>query len=260
MSVNVDAGFIGTGGIATALARGLCASPEFQGVVHVFDIDAERTRSLKEEFPTKIVVAASNQELLNNAEVVFPTLLPDVLERVAPSLNFREQNHIIHVAAGTKLLKVVPWFSPAKSVVRAVPLPFAAKRTGPVVFFGDDALCERLLSLLGTVVKVRTEKDLEVLASVTGVMVPYYGLVGEIVRWCMTKGLDFKNAIDYTCYMNEALSMLMRQECSEDIEAFMSAAATPGGMNELAWNEMIATSAYLPWRDSLEKIGRHYSL
>ncbi|MEG1911260.1 MAG: NAD(P)-binding domain-containing protein [Cloacibacillus sp.] len=260
MTVNVKIGFIGTGGIATALAKGFCTAPEFEGKVYVFDINKERTDCLKKLYPDKIIVAASNQELVNNVDVVFPTLLPMVLEKVAPEINFRKANHVIHIAAGTKISKAAPWFAPAQSVVRAVPLPFAARKIGPVVLFGDDELSREVLALLGTIVKVKSEKDLEVLAAVTGVMVPYYGLVGEIVRWCMTKDLDFKSALDYTSYMNEALSTLMREDCTEDIEAFMLENTTPGGMNELGWDEMKATDGYGPWRSALEKIGKHYDL
>ncbi|MDO5115500.1 MAG: NAD(P)-binding domain-containing protein [Synergistaceae bacterium] len=261
MAVKADVGFTGTGGIATALAKGFCASPEFEGRIFVFDIDRRRTEALSEAYPEKVVVAASNQELIESADVVFPTLVPQVLEKVAPTLRFRKENHIIHIAAGTKLSKAAPWFAPACSVVRAVPLPFAAKRIGPVVLFGCDRLCEELLSLLGSVIKVAAEKDLEVLAAVTGLMVPYYGLVNEITEWCMSKGLDYRSAVDYTCYMNEALSTLMRQECGEGrAEAFMTDNATPGGMNELAWKIMRERGAYQPWSESLEKIGKYYGL
>lgn len=260
MSLNVKVGFIGTGGIATALAKGFCSSPDFAGKVWVFDINPERTAALKDQYPEKIVVASTNQELADNVDVIFPTLLPDVLAKVAPSIKFRTENHIIHIAAGTKIAKAAPWFAPAGSIVRAVPLPFAARRIGPVVLFGDDKLSFDLLSILGDVVKVRTEKDLEVLAAVTGMMVSYYGLVGEMVRWCMTKDLDFRNALDYTTFMNEALSTLMRQDCTEDVEAFMLENTTPRGMNELGWNEMKRTEAYKPWVEALEKIGKHYDL
>lgn len=261
MTVNVKVGFIGTGGIATALAKGFCASPEFEGSVLAFDIDRQKTEALRAEYPEKIVVPASNQELIEMSDVVFPTLLPHVLEKVAPALRFRKENHVIHIAAGTKLSKAAPWFAPASGVVRAVPLPFAAKRMGPVVLFGDDKLCEALLALLGTVVKVKTERDLEVLAAVTGLMVPYYGLVNEVTEWCLAKGMDYQSALDYICYMNEALSALMRQECGYGrAEAFMSASATQGGMNELAWKVMKERHAYGPWRDSLEKIGKYYDL
>ena len=261
MTISENVGFVGTGGIASAIARGLCANPEFTGKIYL-SVHKNRTRAdeIKALAPDRVVVTESNQEILDRAEVVFPALLPKVLPAVVQELRFRKANHIIHIAAGTKLSISAPWYAPAGSVVRSVPLPFAAKRIGPVVLYGDDQLSRDVLSLLGSVVKVKTEKDLEVLAAVTGIMVSYYGLVGEIIGWCKTKGMDFQNARDYTCFMNEALSTLMRLECSEDVKAFMLDNTTPGGMNELGWTIMKQTEAYKPWFEALEKIGKHYDL
>lgn len=260
MSFDLNVGFMGAGGIATALTRGLCSSPEFVGKIYVFAPRIEKAETLKTVNSDKIFICSSNQVVIDNADIVIPAVAPHILEEVVQPLKFRKNNHIIHLAAGISLLKASTWFSPAHNVVRAVPLPFASRRIGPVVLFGDDSVSEELLTILGTVIKVNNEKDLEVLASVTGLMVPYYGLVNEIVKWCMTKGMDFKNALNYTCCMNEALSILMRKESGEDIEAYMSATATPGGLNELAWNEIKNVDGYKIWVESLEKIGKRYDL
>lgn len=260
MSFALNVGFMGAGGIATALTKGLCSSPEFTGSIYIFAPRIKKAESLKAIKPDKIIICSSNQEVADNADIVIPAVVPQILEEVTQNLRFRDNNHIIHLAAGISLSKASPWFSPAHKVVRAVPLPFASRRIGPIVLFGDDSVCEELLNILGTVIKVKNEKDLEVLASVTGLMVPYYGLVNEIVKWCITKGMDFKNALDYTCCMNEALSILMREECGKDVEAYMSATATPGGLNELALNEIKKVSGYKIWVESLEKIGKRYDL
>lgn len=260
MSIKTTVGFMGTGGIATALAKGFCGSSDFNGQVFVFDRNPEKMGALKTLYPEKIVVAESNQNLIDNAEVVFPTLLPKVLREVAPSLTFRKENHIVQLAAGIKLAEAKPWFDPAQSLVRCVPLPFASRRIGPVVLFGDDPLSESLLALLGSVVKVSTEKDLEILAAITGMMVPYYAVVGETVKWGMSKGIDFQSALTYTTFMNEALSTLMRKDCTEDIEAFLLENTTPHGMNELGLKIMRDAGAYDKWSEALEKIGKHYGL
>ena len=260
MKVRATVGFIGTGGIATALAKGLCGSEDFEGTVHAYDLNPERTEALRKCYPDSVVVARSSQELIDAAEFVFPTLLPHVLEQVAPSLAFREENRIVHIAAGTKLSKAGPWFAPARSVVRAVPLPFASGRLGPVVLYGDDEESERLLSLLGSVVKVKTEKDLEVLASVTGLMVSYYGLMGEIVKWCVSRDMVFQDALEYTNRMCQALSELMRKDCGEDIEGFLMEHITPQGTNELALAMLRERGAYAPWTEALDRIGLRYDV
>ena len=256
----INIGFMGTGGIATALAKGFCSSDGFDGVIWVFDRNEYKMDALKKLYPGKIAVAQSNQEVIDNAKVIFPTLLPAVLRDVAPTLKFSSENHVIHLAAGIKIEEAEPWFVPSASIVRAVPLPFASRRMGPLVYFGNDPLSEELLSLLGVVVKVERERDLEILAAITGMMVPYYALVGETVKWAVSKGIDFESAMKYTTGMNEALSNFMRSDCTEDMESFLVENTTPKGMNELGLNVARKAGVYEHWADALEQIGKHYDL
>lgn len=258
--INTTVGFTGFGRIASALAKGLCSSKDFAGKIYVYNRHEEKTKELKKAYPDKIIVAGSNQEVLDKVEVVIPALVPEVLAAVAPTLKFRKNNRVAHLAAATKLATASPWYAPAQSVVRIVPLSFAERRYGPIVFFGSDPVIEEVLALVGTVIKVKTEKDLEVLAVVTGVMVPYYAVVSEIVKWCMSKGMDFRSAVDYTCCMNESLSVYMREVCTEDTNAFMLEMATPGGMNERAWNNLKKAGSLNAWTESLEQIGKLYGI
>lgn len=258
--VDVTVGFMGVGGIATALTKGLCSSPDFKGRIFVFNPNSEKAKALQASYPDKVIVSTSNQELIDCAEIIFPTLLPNVLRKVASSLAFRKENRIVHLAAGIKLTEAKPWFVPARTVVRCVPLPFASRRIGPIVLYGDDVKSEALLALLGSVIKVGTEKDLEILAAITGMMVSYYALIGETVRWGMSKGIDFQSVLQYTTFMNEALSTLMRNNCTENIETFLLENTTPQGMNELGLKIMRDSNAYKQWVEALEQIGKHYKL
>jgi pyrroline-5-carboxylate reductase len=258
--IDTAVGFLGCGGIASALTEGLCGASDFTGRIFVFNRNPAKAEALEALCPDKVKAVRSNQDVVDAAEVIFPALVPDVLRQVAPSLRIRPENRIVHIAAGIKLAEARSWFEPAASIVRCVPLPFAARRMGPVVLYGEDAKCESLLALLGSVVKVGTEKDLEILAAITGMMVSYYALVGETVRWGMSKGIDFKSALDYTTLMNEALSVLMRNDCTEDIEPFLLKHTTPNGMNELGLRIMRGSGAYAAWTEALEQIGRRYGL
>lgn len=258
--IDAPVGFLGAGGIAAALAAGFCGAGAFRGKIHIYNPSVGKARAMKELCPDRISIAGSNQEVIDETEVVFPALLPDVLRRVAPSLKFRGENRVVHIAAGVNLAEARPWFEPARSVVRAVPLPFASERRGPVVLFGDDPEVRGLLSLVGTVVAVPSERELEVLAAITGMMVPYCALAGETVGWGVGKGAGFQSVLRYTMSMNEALSALMRDRCGEDIEAFLAKNATPGGMNELGLKTVRDAGACGAWRDALERIGRRYGL
>ena len=253
-------GFIGTGGITSALVKGICGSGKFNGTIYLSSPRGERMQALKELYPEHVVITGSNQEVLDSAEIVSPALHPDVLRKIASGLKFRRENRILHIAAGIKIEEARQWYNPAASVVRSVPLPFSARRIGPVVLYGDDPHVECLLSLVGSVVKVPTERDLEIMAVMTCMMVPYYGLVGKIVEWGVSKGSDFKSSLDYATFMHGALTELMRNDCTEDIKAFMDDNATPGGMNELGLKILNERDAYAPWVEALNKIGTYYGL
>jgi pyrroline-5-carboxylate reductase len=260
VKINTTIGFVGVGGIASALIKGFCSYPNFTGKVIVCNRHVERSEAVRSLFPNQVIVAETNQDVINQAEVVFPTLLPKVLREVAPMLKFKKENHVIHLAAGINITESNGWYTPAQSVVRAVPLPFVSKRIGPVVMYGEDFKSEELLSILGSVIKVNTEKDLEILASITGMMVPYYATVGASVCWGISKGIDFQSVLKYTTLMNEALSMLMRHECKEDIGAFLKDNTTPNGMNELGLKITKEAKVYETWSNALEQIGKHYNL
>jgi pyrroline-5-carboxylate reductase len=253
-------GFIGAGGIASALVSGFCGAEDFRGKINLYNPSPEKALLLKKLYPDKVSVSGSNQELLDRSEVIFPAVVPGVLRQIAGDLKFRSVSRVVHIAAGIKLAETESWYAPAESVVRAVPLPFSSRRIGPIVFWGDDTEIQDLLSLVGSVIRVSSERSLEVLAAVTGMMAPYFALVGETVKWGMSKGVDFKSILDYATSMNEALSVLMRDECTEDIEAFLKKNITPGGMNELGLKILSDGKVRQSWEKALEQIGKCYEL
>jgi pyrroline-5-carboxylate reductase len=253
-------GFIGVGNIAAALIKGLCGNESFRGKIFMYNRSPGKTAEMEKSFRDRVATVESGQELIDKSDIVFPTILPDVLRKIAAALKFRRENRVIHVAAGINLTEARGWYEPAHSIARAVPLPCASRCMGPVVLWGGDAEIRELLSLVGTVIAVPTEKDMEVLASVTGMMVPYYALVSETVKWGMSKGSNLQNVLDYTTSMNEALSFLMRSECTEDMEDFLKKNATPNGMNELALKILKGKNMLRSWTDALEEVGKRYGL
>ncbi|MDO4562170.1 MAG: NAD(P)-binding domain-containing protein [bacterium] len=260
MTVNATLGFIGTGGITSFLVRGLCSAPEFTGkVILSVHKNGEKAEALRALFPERITISRSNQEVADLSGVVFIAVLPKQHEAVAGGVTFRPEHRIVHVTGGVKLESSLALYAPAQSAVRAIPLPFAARRMGPTLFYGKDPLCRELFSMLGTVVEVKTEKELEVLGPMTGMMVPYYGLIAAYVKWGMEKGLSFRTMLDYSCYMNEALSSFMRTDCTEDVEAFLTDNSTPGGVNELGLRLLRERGVYDRWSDVLEDVYDRYN-
>ena len=255
MGIDAKLGFVGTGGIASAIVRGLCSAPEFTGQIMLsVHKNAEKAEELKKLFAERITISHSNQQVVDYADMVFTAVLPQQLSTVLKELRFRSGQKIIQVTGLTRLEDTVGLYAPAKDAVRIIPLPFAARRSGPIIIYGKDPLCIELLSLIGTPVLAESEKELDVLGPITGLMVPYYGLIAEYAKWGMKKGLAFKTVLDYSCLMNETLSSFMRTDCTEDTEAFLVENSTPGGVNERGLKLLRERGTYAQWIEVLEEL------
>ena len=260
MAADMTIGFIGTGGITGAMVRGLCNASEFSGKI-VLSVHKNRAFAceLQSIAPNRISISESNQEVADMSDIVAVALPPTIHEEVVSALKFRASHKLMHITGGIKLEKSLPLYAPAHSAVRAIPLPFAARNMGPILYYGDDRTCEAILSMLGTVVKAASESELGILGSMTGMMVPYYALVGEYVKWAGEKGIEYKNCMNYICCMNEALSSYMRSDCGSDMEKFLKENSTPNGVNELGLKLLREKGAYKLWAEVLDALYIKYN-
>ena len=261
LNVKINVGFIGCGTLGNAIATGLCTAPEFEGKIFISEpFNRTNAEALEKKYPGKVTLVDSHERLLEKAEMIFPAILPNILPGEMSKLDFSPKHKIIHVAAGINLAEAKAYYRNAGKLLRAVPLPFASRRMGPMVLFGDDDDCETLFTMFGSLIKVPTEKDLEVLAVHTALMVPYYAIVNEVVKWSMKKGMPYENARDYICYMNSALSSQIVQDDVKDLEKYMASIATAGGTNEEAQRILTESGAYAPWQQAMESVGKRYGL
>lgn len=261
--MNVSVGFIGCGTLGASVASGLAQAPDFEGKIIIsqpLNNNQTNLNKLKSLYPEKVIAVNSHEELLKQAEIIFPAVLPKLLPDIMSNLTFTDRHKVIHVASGIDLTEAKKYYENAGKILRAVPLPFASRRIGPMVLFGDDEDCEKLFSLFGTLIKVPTEKDLEILAVHTALMVPYYAVINEVIKWSMNKGMSLEKARDYICAMNSALSSLMIEDAANNIEEYMATVTTAGGTNEQAHRILTLSGAYSPWHDAMESVGKRYGL
>ena len=81
--IDLTLGFIGTGGIASAMVRGFCSSPDFSGRINLtVHKNREKADALKKLFPDRISVHESNQTAVDDSDVVFICVLPQQHEAV----------------------------------------------------------------------------------------------------------------------------------------------------------------------------------
>lgn len=115
-------GFIGCGNIASAMISGLTKSGKFDGSnIYAFDTDSLKLNSIEEEYSINVV--SNNIELINNSDVVFLTVKPNIYEIVINEIKeiVNSNTIIIIVAAGISIEKTAMMFNKELKYVKAMP-------------------------------------------------------------------------------------------------------------------------------------------
>lgn len=246
-------GFLGTGNIASALVRGLCGGDHMPERILVSPRNAENAARLAGEF-VAVEVALHNQAVLDGAETVFLSVLPKDLRAIVGGLRFRREQRVISLVALVPLAQIEALVAPAASVVRAVPIPSAARRLGPIALYPDEPDSNALLGRVGTVVPADSEAQLEALCAVTALIAPYYALMQESCDWLVAAGVGPSTAKAYVASMFHALSVLAEAHRGDGFAELVAEAQTPGGLNEQALREIRAAGAYTAFGDALDAI------
>lgn len=246
-------GFIGTGSIASALIRGLCTAERPPPGILVSPRNAEKASRLAAEF-ARVRVGESNQAVVDGSDCVVLAILPKVAEEVLRALTFRSEQRIVSLVALTPVARVRDLVHPAKAVVRAVPLPTAARRLGPIILYPSDTEVMRVLSRVGTPVPAANEGDLHVLCALTALIAPYFALLEEVCGWAVAGGVKAPTARTYLASMFHALSVLAMENGGVGFGELRAEATTPGGLNEQALKEIRDLGGHRSFLSALDSI------
>lgn len=230
-------GFIGTGGITTAIVTGLCAGPgNGTGTpdrIRVSSRNREAAAALESKFDA-VHIADPNQVVVDESDIVFLAFLPGQEADILSSLTFREDQVVVTLLAGVPIPAIRPLVASARDIVRAVPLPCTALRTGPVVMFPAHDRVAELFARVGSVIVPEQESDLETFSVITALMAPFYALTDTVAAWGESRGLDRAQAAAYTASMFKALALIAENEPGGDVASLVTGCMTPGGLNETA--------------------------
>jgi pyrroline-5-carboxylate reductase len=173
-------GFLGCGKISTALCRGMAGLSDIARpkCILVSRRSVDKSGQLARESPLLIEVLDSNEDIVERADVVFIGLLPSVAREELPKLDFTSRKLVISMMAAvnydeTRLLTRIL----GDGLVRIVPLPSAARRSGPIVMFPPNPVAENLLKHIGTPVACATEVQMKPMISITGHISSFFELM-----------------------------------------------------------------------------------
>lgn len=251
-------GFIGTGGITTAIVTGLCTADNPPEAIWVSPRNRENAARLAAEYAA-VNVGDSNQDVLDHADVVVLAVLPQQKESILKPLNFRSDQIVLHLMAGTPIDAVVPLVAPASQIVRAVPLPCTAIHKGPIAIYPHNDRASTFFGPLGTVIACDQEAQLETLSIVTALMAPYYAMVEQVVAWAAAEGIQREKAATYAASMFGALSAIAESFPAGNVHELITGCMTQGGLNELAMATINGQKGFESLTTALDKVKQKIS-
>lgn len=246
-------GFLGTGAITEAVVTGLGTAPEPPDIL-VSPRSVVRSRALAARFGN-VRVAPDNQALLDRCDTVVLAVRPQDIVAVLDGLRFRREQTIISFVALLPMARLRGLVTPAERICRAVPLPSAALRFGPIVLSPALPDVAALLERVGTVVATPTEEMLEPLWATTALMAPFYEQLHQVAGWLADNGVPMDVAASYTSQLFATWGRVATGR-SGDLPALRDASQTRGGLNEQALRQLGESDHYRSLRSALDAILR----
>jgi pyrroline-5-carboxylate reductase len=215
-------GFVGSGSMAAAIARGWAG--EFERMIFS-DSGSGRAQLLAEEMRGEV---AANPEIASRADLVLLAVKPNKLEEVAPELSSAKE--VVSVLAATPLERLRAALPGAEHLLRVLPNVGVEVRQGVLCIAGTaSAEARGKLELLGHLVEL-PEHDFDAATAVMGCSPAYLALAVEAIADAgAADGLDPGLARELVVETAVGTAELLRHQRPE---AVRKAVASPGGSTE----------------------------
>jgi len=252
-------GFVGCGTISTAVARGLCTLDTPPKAVFVSPRNAEKAAALLADFPGLVKVAASNQEVVDNATMVYLGLgspsRPTAAEDAIRELKFNENHTVVSLLSTASLESLKDWCSAGgaapKEIVRAIPLPPVAHHAGACIITPKHPLTMAVFEALGSSVAVDTEAEMMKMMPITCMMGQVYAQQQAAQKWLLEQGIEAAAAAKWVGAIYHTVTFDAK-DASEGTFDKLVAEQTPGGLNEQVLSEMDAGGAWNTLQSALD--------
>ena len=246
-------GFIGVGTMNSAIVRGLCTLPAPPERLVLSPRNAEKAAALAAEFPSLVSVAATNQAVVDAADVVFVGTLPAATEEVLRALKFRASQTVVSLVSTAPLATLQECAAPCETVVRAIPLPPVARHVGATIMTPANAGVAEIFDALGTAVVVDSEPLMKKMMCVTGLMGQFYAQQRRTQAFLVAQGVEPAAAAKYVGAIFHSISY---DSAAAGVGTFdeLVHEQTPGGINEQVVRELTEAGAYRALDDTLDGI------
>lgn len=245
-------GFVGAGAITAAIVEGLSADVADPPSVFLSPRSRSIGSDLAGRFPN-VHVCDSNQDVLENTTSIVVAVRPQAAAAVFEELSFHPNHVLMSVMAGVPLEQLYEWAAPCGQVVRAIPLPSAARTRSLTVMHPESAVARGLFGHVGGVIVPSEEATLDVFSAATATFAAHLDYLTTIANWVADHGVDNDDATAYITHIFGQLGQSMMQR-TDSLSEMTDQHMTPGGINEQFMTDLRRDGVPDVVRRSLDRI------
>lgn len=247
-------GFVGTGAITAAVVTGFCRRAADLPFPIVLSPRSQSTAAaLQQEFPARVCVAKSMQEVLDRADWIVLAVPPAAGESVCRSLRFRKAHKVISFLPDKTLPQLREWIGETAALVHMVPLTFNAICGGPILLYPPHPEIAALFGHIGRMTAVDTPEQMSALSAITACVTPLFAVMDTLAGWLSAQGVEPAQGTEYVTRFFHAV-------CSEAVSLDpagvhrMAQESTPGGINLFAKDLIARGDGFAVWEQAMEQV------
>ena len=248
----MNIGFIGVGNIVSDVIAGICKSKISYKKIIISPRNKKKAQQLKRQFK-KVVIAKSNQLVIDNSNWVFLGVLPKVGDQILPKLKFKKNQIVVSFMSTTNYLRLKKLIKTKLIIIRAIPMPPIRLGKGPVAIFPPNKKVKSFFDKIGETIEIKNEKLSKNFWAISGTMASFYELLNFLSNWLIRKKTNKLDAQKYVTSLYSALAELALLNSSKPLKNLVNE-QTPGGLNWQGVNELRKSGYYRLLEKSLKKI------
>jgi len=242
---NNKIGFIGSGNMASSIIGGLISNSA-QYTIYASDPDSEKLSNLNTKYG--VLPCASNDELVNNVDVVVLSVKPQVMQDILSSLKqaySKTRPVIISIAAGIRCQQILNWLeSDSAPCIRVMPNTPALVQTGASGLFAlntslpQKKLAENIMNAVGLTVWLDDESLIDSVTAVSGSGPAYFFYLMEAIYNAAIKNGLCETVANKLTLQTALGAAKLAMNSEVDFKTLRQRVTSPGGTTEAAINKL----------------------
>lgn len=248
-------GFIGTGDITEAIVTGLISTD--YPVSEIILSERNHTKSARlAAADSRIRVTSDNQQIVDESDLVFLAVRPQIAEAVLRPLSFREGQAVASLIATFTFETLLDWIGTPVKLTRSIPLPAVANRRGVTAIYPADDQLEAIYGALGSVVVAETLDEFDAYAATSALMGLYFGIMETANDWLCAQGTSPQYAQSYLTKIFLELSRTADNAPETSFAHLRKEHSTPGGLNQQMFEVFEATGGTEALTQALDTVAK----